>query len=222
MAVHDFVELIETVGYLQTGFVGTPYALHVLSDIGRTDLAYRLLERTDYPGWLYPVVQGATTIWERWNAWTGEGGLNQDGMNSFNHYAYGAVGEWLFRVIAGIDTDPQLVGYRRFRICPRLGGSLSWADASLDTIRGKVATRWRLEDDHLELDVTLPANATGLIRFPASAVEDVREGSIELCEVAGIREVAIRDEQVECIAAAGTYSFVITHPITTTSMRREL
>jgi alpha-L-rhamnosidase len=217
IASKDFTELIESVGHLQTGFVGTPYILHVLSDIGRTDLAYRLLERTDYPGWLYPVVQGATTIWERWNAWTQEGGLNRDKMNSFNHYAYGAVGEWLFRVIGGIDTDLQFAGYRRFHIRPQVGGSLSSADASVETIRGRVATSWRLEDDQLHLEVTLPANATGLIRFPARGIADVRENGIELCDVEGITEVVIKDEQVECIALAGSYSFVITDPVKATS-----
>ena len=101
---------IEQHGHLTTGFVGTPYLLHVLTRIGRLDLAYRLLLRREFPSWLFPVVKGgATTIWERWDGWTEEKGFFDPEMNSFNHYAYGAVGDWLYGTLAGLDLDPEVI-----------------------------------------------------------------------------------------------------------------
>ena len=121
LAAKRLVEEIRRGGYhLTTGFVGTPYLCHVLSRYGFTDVAYRLLNQEAYPSWLYPVKQGATTIWERWDGIKPDGSFQDAGMNSFNHYAYGAVGDWLYQVVAGIDVDPDAPGYKRVLITPCL------------------------------------------------------------------------------------------------------
>ncbi len=144
-----------------TGFVGTPYILQVLEDHGHLDLAYRLLEREAFPSWLFPVTQGATTIWERWDGWHPERGFQDVGMNSFNHYAYGAVGEWMFRTVAGIV--PEEPGYRVIRFKPRPGGSLTQASASIRTPHGRVAIRWKLTQHQLDLDLEVPEGCAAIL-----------------------------------------------------------
>src|SRR5581483_5398276 len=104
--------------HLSTGFVGTPYLTHVLTAAGRTDVAYALLNQKTFPSWLFPVTHGATTMWERWDGWTPEKGFNDAGMNSYNHYAYGAVGAWMYADVAGIDLDPKHPGYKHILIHP--------------------------------------------------------------------------------------------------------
>src|SRR5262249_26963420 len=123
---------------LSTGFVGSPYLPHVLTAAGRLDVAYRLLHQRDWPSWLYAVTQGATTIWERWDGWTRERGYQTPTMNSFNHYAYGAIGSWLYQVVAGIDVDPARPGYRHAVLRPRPGGDLTSAKATLDSVYGRL------------------------------------------------------------------------------------
>jgi alpha-L-rhamnosidase len=110
---------------LATGFVGTVYLPHVLTCGGRLDVAYRLLHQKQWPSWLYAVTQGATTIWERWDGWTQEKGFQTPDMNSFNHYAYGAVGEWLYGTVAGLELDPAQPGYKHTMIQPHPGGGLA-------------------------------------------------------------------------------------------------
>jgi alpha-L-rhamnosidase len=127
--------------HLGTGFVGTPYILDVLEEHGHLDVAYRLLEQESFPSWLFPVNNGATTIWERWDGWTPENGPQDKGMNSYNHYAYGAVGAWMVRSVAGLDLDPEEPGYRHIILRPRPGGTLAWAQASLITPLGMASIR---------------------------------------------------------------------------------
>ena len=127
---------MKTRGHLTTGFVGTPYLCHVLSRYGYTDVAYLLLNREEYPSWLYPVKQGATTIWERWDGQKPDGTFQDVGMNSFNHYAYGAIGEWMYRVVAGLEIDPREPGYKHVLVQPQPGGGLTSAEARLaDALR---------------------------------------------------------------------------------------
>jgi len=126
--------------HLTTGFVGTPYLCHVLSRFGYLGEAYMLLNRDQYPSWLYPVKQGATTIWERWDGQKPDGTFQDKGMNSFNHYAYGAIGEWMYRVMAGIEIDPAEPGYKHILIQPQPGGGLTYAKASFDSMYGRVAS----------------------------------------------------------------------------------
>ena len=127
---------------LQTGFVGTPYILHVLSDYGHADLAWALLTRKAYPSWLYPITKGATTIWEHWDGIMPDGGFWSKEMNSFNHYAYGAVADWLYGVAAGIQVMEDAPGYQRVRIAPHPTHKLDWLEASIETRRGLISVRW--------------------------------------------------------------------------------
>ncbi len=142
--------------HLSTGFVGTPHLLDVLTEHGRLDVAYRLLEQETFPSWLFPVKNGATTIWERWDGWTPEKGFQDKGMNSFNHYAYGAVGAWMYRTVAGLDLDPDLPGYKHIIFRPRPGGSLTSAEASLTTAHGKVAISWEQDAATFRCEITVP------------------------------------------------------------------
>ncbi|MEI7673916.1 MAG: family 78 glycoside hydrolase catalytic domain, partial [Deltaproteobacteria bacterium] len=163
--VKQLVTLIEKNGMkIGTGFVGTPYILHVLEAAGRLDIAYRLLEQEEFPSWLFPVKNGATTIWERWDGWTAEKGFQNPGMNSFNHYAYGAVCDWMAGTVAGLE--PAAPGYKRIRFKPRPGGTLTRASASLETRHGKAAISWTLEGDTLKLELTVPPKTTAILDLP--------------------------------------------------------
>ncbi|MCC5807846.1 MAG: family 78 glycoside hydrolase catalytic domain [Opitutales bacterium] len=154
--------------HLATGFVGTPYLLHVLERFGALDLAYTLLEQQTCPSWLFPVAHGATTVWERWNGWTPEDGFADKGMNSFNHYAYGAVGDWLVSTVAGLVPDAP--GYSALRFKPRPGGSLTAAEARLRTPHGEAAVAWRMEDDSLSLDLKVPQGVSARLDLSDSWV----------------------------------------------------
>ena len=142
--------------HLSTGFLGTPLLLPVLTKIGQTELAYRLLEQTTFPSWLFPVTNGATTMWERWNSWTPDKGFGEVAMNSFNHYAYGAVGEWFYETVCGIQPGEE-GGFRRFRLAPEPGGSFTEASAEYDSLYGKIASSWQLgENGRLVWRFTVP------------------------------------------------------------------
>jgi alpha-L-rhamnosidase len=156
--------------HLSTGFVGTPLICPTLSRFGKLDEAYRVLLQRDYPGWLYSVRQGATTIWERWNSYSHEHGFGPVAMNSFNHYAYGAVGEWMYATIGGIDLDPDplVPAYSRSVIHPRPGGGITSAKASLHTPYGLLATDWKIADGDFVLEVRVPANTQSTVILPVA------------------------------------------------------
>jgi alpha-L-rhamnosidase len=145
--------------HLSTGFLGVAHLLPALTESGHVDVAYRLLHQETCPSWLYPVLHGATTIWERWDGWTEERGFHDPGMNSFNHYAFGAVGEWLYETVAGVRPDPERPGYEHVVIDPRPGGTLTWVEATYRSPRGEIAVRW---DEH-GLDVTIPPGVTATV-----------------------------------------------------------
>lgn len=152
--------------HLSTGFVGSPYLPHVLSQHGHVATAFKLLMQTSWPSWLYPVTQGATTIWERWDGWTAERGFQDPGMNSFNHYAYGSIGAWLYQHVAGIEPDFKAPGYKRFSLRPELGGALNKVCASLASPYGQISFTWRMKDETLHLDITVPPNTTATLELP--------------------------------------------------------
>ena len=152
---------------LSTGFVGSPYINHVLTRTGHLDVAYELLFKKEWPSWLFAVTQGATTIWERWNGWTPEHGFEDAGMNSFNHYAYGAIGDWLYQVVAGIRLDEEVPGYQKFVLQPQPGPGLSWARAHLDTAYGRIESAWSLENSEFVWDFTVPPNTTARVVPPS-------------------------------------------------------
>lgn len=182
--------------HLTTGFVGASYLCHVLSSYGYLDEAYLLLNREDYPGWLYPVKQGATTIWERWDGQKPDGSFQDKGMNSFNHYAYGAVGDWMYRVTAGIEIDPKSPGYKHILIQPRPGGGFTSVTASHDSPYGRVSSSWTLTDGKFDLSVTVPPNTRATIRLPKA-------------QVSGISEAGARQDGNDVVIdiGSGTYRF---------------
>jgi alpha-L-rhamnosidase len=166
---------------LGTGFVGTPYILHVLEAHGHLDVAYALLERESFPSWLFPVKNGATTIWERWDSWTPEKGFQDKGMNSFNHYAYGAVGDWMISTVAGLEMAEP--GYRKILFKPRPGGTITWAEASLLTPFGQTSIRWELKDGTFHLDLVVPPKSEATLSLPGGWKTDttyLRPGSHHL------------------------------------------
>ena len=147
--------------HLTTGFLGTPYLCHVLTRFGYDSIAYKLLLQETYPSWLYPVKMGATTIWERWDGQKPDSSFQTPGMNSFNHYAYGAIGDWMYRVIAGIDTYEDAPGYKHIRIMPHIGGNLSFANADLQTGYGLVSAHWKIENGQIFQWMEIPPNTNG-------------------------------------------------------------
>jgi alpha-L-rhamnosidase len=160
--------------HLTTGFLGTPYLCEVLSRFGHSDVAYKLLLQKTYPSWLYPVTMGATTMWERWNSMRPDSTFAPPSMTSFNHYAYGAIGDWLYRRVAGLQ--PTAPGYQQLAIRPEPGGGFTHAAAQLETVYGPAAVRWQTANSQLTLDVTVPPNATALVYVPTTAPASVREG----------------------------------------------
>jgi beta-glucosidase-like glycosyl hydrolase len=186
-AAKRLTELVRDTGYtIPTGFLGTPVIMDALTATGHADVAYRLLLQQKAPSWLYEVKQGATTIWERWDSLLPDGTVNPSGMTSFNHYAFGAVADWLHRTVAGVA--PAGPGYRRIRFAPvppRRG--LTAASAQLATPYGPAASSWWLEDGELRLTVTVPIGATGEVHLPSGAVHaDVRPGTHEYREAFAI------------------------------------
>jgi alpha-L-rhamnosidase len=198
---------VRTRGHLTTGFVGTPYLCHVLSRYGYTDVAYRLLNREEYPSWLYPVKQGATTIWERWDGQKPDGTFQDVGMNSFNHYAYGAIGEWMYRVVAGLDVDPGEPGYKHVLVQPQPGGGLTSAEAKLLTLYGEAASGWALADGKLSVTATVPPNAHGTIRLPAATLSGVTEGGLAVGQARGVTRATQDGDSVVVEVGSGHYVF---------------
>ena len=161
---------------LQTGFVGTPYLLRALSENGYTDLAYTLLLQTEFPSWLYPVTRGATTMWEHWDGLKPDGSMWSADMNSFNHYAYGAVGAWMFNTAAGINPDPENPGFRRILFLPQPDARLGHVTASIRTAHGIVAAHWHYEGDQVRYTFTVPKGCTARVDF-GDRVAELTEGT---------------------------------------------
>lgn len=199
-ASRHLVRKIESANWhLSTGFVGTKDLMLVLSKIGRTDVAYRLLHNDTFPSWGFSIKHGATTIWERWNGWTPEQGFGDPGMNSFAHYSFGAVCQWIVENIGGIQTDGP--AFKNIIIRPQPGGRLTWAKTSYRSIRGDIAVSWKKEAGRLILDVQIPANTTAMVYIPSSAPDQVQEGGKPLEE----KQIAEQCARVQI--GSGTYHF---------------
>jgi alpha-L-rhamnosidase len=198
---------VRSFGHLTTGFLGTPLLCRVLSDYGYLDEAYMLLNRKEYPSWLYPITKGATTIWERWDGIKPDGSFQDPGMNSFNHYAYGAIGEWMYSVVAGIGIDPEQPGYKHILIEPHPGGGLDWVKSSLHTMYGNVSASWEVNSKGMVTRVTVPPNTTATIRLPRAKLEDVTEGGIPLREAPGLANSRQDGDSVLIEAGSGNYVF---------------
>ena len=196
--------------HLTTGFLGTPYLLHVLDATGHLGDAFALLTQRTYPSWLYPITRGATTMWERWDGIRPDSSFEDPGMNSFNHYAFGAVGDWMYQNIGGIDIDPAAPGYRRSRIAPRPGGGgLTSASASLETGYGTLSSTWRLESGRLTLEVTVPANTSAEVTLWDARLDQVREGGVALNSRDGVRAARQHGNDVVVDVGSGRYSFAV-------------
>ncbi|MGB8940506.1 MAG: alpha-L-rhamnosidase [Streptomyces sp.] len=197
-AAARLVELIKSKDWhLSTGFLGTPRLLPVLTATGHTDVAYRLLVQKSFPSWGYQIDKGATTMWERWDSIKPDGSFQDAGMNSFNHYAYGSVGEWMYANIAGIaPADP---GFRKILVRPRPGGGVTEAQGSFDALYGPVTTRWKTDDEGFRLTLTLPANTTAEVWIPAGKRTQVTHDAAEF--------LRMEDGCAVFAAASGTHRF---------------
>ena len=165
--------------HLSTGFVGVGYLCPVLTEAGYADVAYTLLLNTTFPSWGYSITQGATTIWERWDGYTPEKGFQDTGMNSFNHYSLGSVGEWLQRYVAGIDTDPGRAGFAHIRIQPYPDRRLSFVRASFESVRGRIESAWTLDGGTFALSVTVPANTAATVTLPDGQTHEIGPGAYD-------------------------------------------
>jgi alpha-L-rhamnosidase len=172
--------LVAESGYhIQTGFAGTPYVLDALSATGHLAEAYQLLLQRENPSWLYPVTMGATTIWERWDSMLPDGTINPGEMTSFNHYALGAVADWMHRSIGGIT--PLQPGYSKVLIAPQPGGDIQWASSSLESRHGKISVSWSRDGDGpIELDVTVPEGVSALVQLPGMPQREFGSGQHRL------------------------------------------
>ena len=193
--------------HLTTGFLGTPYLCHVLSKYGHNGVAYTLLLQQTYPSWLYPVKMGATTIWERWNGIKPDSSFETPSMNSFNHYAYGAIGDWLYRVVTGIDTDPEQPGYAGIIIRPQIDRRLTHARAELESPYGKIVSGWKILSDGLDMQVTIPPNTRAKVYVPAKAIGDVQEGGTKLENRKDIEVIGMEAGYLVLRVGSGQHSF---------------
>ncbi|HTW16771.1 MAG TPA: family 78 glycoside hydrolase catalytic domain [Nocardioides sp.] len=192
--------------HLTTGFLGTPWLLPALSSIGRDDLAYTMLLHEDYPSWGYEVAKGATTMWERWNTIMPNGEFGPVDMNSFNHYAYGAVGDWMYRNIGGIR--PVEPGYHVSRIEPVVGGGLTSGAGRFESVYGPISSDWTLEGQDFALQVEVPVNTTSQVVLPASTAYAVSEGGALLDEeIDGVLDVTDDGDTVTVTVGSGSYDF---------------
>ena len=197
------MKLVEKSDYcIGTGFPGTPYILFALADNGHADTAYRMLLNTKCPSWLYEVKAGATTIWERWDGLdeNGECPIGDDGtdmMISYNHYASGAVGDFLYRRIAGIEATAP--GYRTFRIQPVPGGDLSWAAGQVETPYGLIRSEWRLEQSEFNIQIQVPVGTDCELVLPDGSTRHFGSGSYsQACPMECFAQSIIpRDEDEE-------------------------
>jgi len=206
-AAQRLADDVKSFGHLTTGFLGTPHLTHVLAATGHTDLAYMLLERQRYPSWLYPITRGATTMWERWDGIKPDGSFQDVGMNSFNHYAYGAIGDWMYRAVAGLDQDAAMPAYKHSLIHPQPGGGLTHAEASLATVYGKLASSWTVDAGGLTMDVTVPPNTTSTVRVPGAQLERVTESGVPVARAPGVTGARQDGADVVVEVGSGTYHF---------------
>jgi alpha-L-rhamnosidase len=195
--------------HLSTGFLGTPYICHVLTKFGYDTVAYKLLLQETYPSWLYPVKMGATTIWERWDGQKPDSSFETPGMNSFNHYAYGSIGDWMYRVIAGIDTYEDMPGYKHIRIMPHIGGNLSFTNADLLTNYGLVSSHWKIINGQTYLDVDIPANTRATVYIPTHDDQIIKEGGTLISNNSDIKLIGKEGGYVKVEVGSGKYRFTM-------------
>lgn len=197
--------LEESKFHLTTGFVGTPYLCHILSENGYNDIAYKLLLQTDYPSWLYQITKGATTIWEHWDGIKEDGSFWSTDMNSFNHYAYGSIGHWMYSVVTGIDAGTP--GYKHILIRPQPGEGLTFAEASYQSMYGEIKSGWKRTGSVMEISIEIPANTTAEIILPGAKMDNASESGKKLSESEGISELQQLCKGLKLNLGSGKYSF---------------
>ena len=211
--------------HLTTGFLGTPYLCHVLTKFGYHDLAYTLLMQKTYPSWLYPVTQGATTIWERWDGQKPNGDFQDPGMNSFNHYAYGAIGDWMYKTLGGINSSSEKdgVGYKNIILKPHINNKLvsksedkqsedeqlTMVKTNLDTYYGTISSHWKKNDNQFSMDFKIPVNTTAELHIPTNDVEKITEGKSKLQKSKDIKIIETTATEVIVSLGSGSYHFTI-------------
>jgi len=206
LAAAYLVEDIEKKGWhLSTGFIGTKDLMLVLSKIGRRDVAYRLLFNDSFPSWGFSIKQGATSIWERWDGWTPEKGFQDPGMNSFAHYSFGAVYQWMVENIGGITSDG--VAYKRIVVAPHTGGRLSNASVAYRSIQGEIASAWTKADGRMTLNVTIPPNTTATVVLPSADRAAISEGGRPLDQAEGVTFEKTEAGRTFVSVGSGQYSF---------------
>ncbi|MHC1592201.1 MAG: alpha-L-rhamnosidase-related protein, partial [Candidatus Helarchaeales archaeon] len=192
---------------ISTGFCSTLPLMMVLSQHGHVEKACELILSKRFPSWLYMIEQGATTMWERWDGYVKGRGFQNWLMNSFCHYAIGSVGEWLYRVVLGINPDENNPGFKHFFIRPKPGGSLEWAKGHYDSIRGRISVEWRRAGIQFECAVSIPPNCTARIVLPGLDVADVLENDRPISELKEISDIKQEENEISFEIESGNYRF---------------
>jgi alpha-L-rhamnosidase len=206
LAANNLAKNIEARGWhLSTGFVGTKDLMLALAKIGRNDIALRLIHNDTYPSWGFSIKQGATSIWERWDGWTPEKGFQDPKMNSFAHYSFGAVYQWMVENLGGIRTDGP--AYKNIVIAPVLDEKLGRARVTYHCVHGEIESSWKRTAKGLEMDITIPANTTARVAIPASSVESVTEGGKPLNKAEGVASTKLDGDRVWVEIGSGEYHF---------------
>lgn len=205
-AVKHLLEAIKRSNYhLQTGFLGTPLLCNVLSNFGHNDIAYRLYTQTEYPSWLFPVKQGATTMWERWNSYTIKEGFGEVSMNSFNHYAYGAIEEWIMSHNLGIQRDENRPGYKHILMQPKIDDTFSFVKGGFRSVYGDISSAWEIKPSGTEIEFTIPANTTATFTLPVSSMDNLKLKKGKK----GVSSKSFDDGKAVYELKSGTYKFIL-------------
>ena len=199
---------------LMTGFIGTAWISNALSENGYHEEAYRLLQQTSYPSWLYPIDQGATTIWERLNSYTVEDGFGgNNSMNSFNHYSFGAVGAWMYNYSLGIEREKGYPGFKQFILqpTPDPDGAMTWARGHYDSMYGRIESGWQIDGDAVIYDFTVPANTIATLHLPALESDEVMESGRPALESDGVSFIRFEGDRSVYELTSGTYRFTVSN-----------
>ncbi len=197
-------------GHLSTGFHSTVPMMDELVRSGHADVAYRLVTSTEFPSWGFMIEQGATSMWERWDGYVkgrSGGGFQDPGMNSFNHFAFGAIGEWMMRTIGGLNLDPDHPGWKHFFVKPIPGGGITWAKTGYRSIHGQILASWNVADGKFVMDLTVPANTWATVQVPTADAGSVMEGDVAAAKAEGVTPGGVLDGAAVFSVRAGTYRF---------------
>lgn len=194
-------------GRMNTGFHSTLCLMKELVKRGYSEKAFELLESKEFPSWGYSIEQGATSMWERWDSYVKGRGLQGSSMNSFNHYAFGAIGEWMYENILGIQPDSSSPGYKHFVLKPVLAGTLKWAEGSYHSVSGEIKVKWQRDAGQFEYEFTVPVNTTAKVMIPAKSIDYAWEDGTELKEKYGAENVSYADGYAIVVVKSGSYRF---------------